>query len=103
MMFVAGKVVESKGLVPESSLLPECSRFPNSVAVQLQCYFEAYLRTAVVPAIELASGHAAEVFGYRPLEEFWELASPTVTVAASKLNVTLQGRVEDGNAEMLGG
>ena len=103
MMFVAGKVVESKGLVPESSLLPECSRFPNSVAVQLQCYFEAYLRTAVIPAIELASGHAAEVFGYRPLEEFWELASPTVTVAASKLNVTLQGRVEDGNAEMLGG
>ena len=28
---------------------------------------------------------------------------PTETVAASGLNVTLQGRVEDGNCEMLGG
>ena len=105
MMFVAGKVILRSNLVEERDLLSECSEGlnPNRTSVQLQCYFEAFLRTHVVPSIEKASGQTTDIIGYRPSSSFWDRTAPTVTVAAEGINVTLQGRVEDGNCEMLGG
>jgi CubicO group peptidase (beta-lactamase class C family) len=104
MMFAAGKVVSRSGLLEDSAMLPECSAFPNSTPVQLQCMFEAFLRTRIVPSVERASGRTSlGLISYRPSPTFWDHTAPTVTVAAEKINVTLQGRVEDGNSEMLGG
>ena len=103
MMFVVGKVILRNNLVQDDSLLPECSLYPNNSSVQLQCQFEAFLRTTIVPSLEKASGSDIHILGYKPEPAYWSYTAPTGTVAAEKINVTLQGRVEDGNAEMLGG
>lgn len=103
MMFVAGQIIRRNALVSQVFLLPECADYPNSTAVQLQCHFEAFLRARIVPEIAWSSQQGMSVLGYRLHSFVWSRTAPTETVAASGLNVTLQGRVEDGNCEMLGG
>ncbi|QDZ21081.1 beta-lactamase [Chloropicon primus] len=103
MMFVAGKVIHDNHLVEGDNLMRECMEMDGIYPVKLQCEFEGFLRTVILPQVERASGQAMSFPAYRPPVNARSHTAPTVIPAAEGLNVTLQGRVEDGNAEMLGG
>jgi CubicO group peptidase (beta-lactamase class C family) len=129
MMFVIGSIARRAALVAEADLLPACvqrtrregghaSRADRSAAYACdvdQCYYEAFVRTAVFDAA-LAGGAAAATparfMGFRPPATRWAQCAPTWNDTSAGFpgecvkpfrERLLQGEVCDGNAYAMGG
>jgi hypothetical protein len=110
MMYVVGRVVHDHGLVPPGSLLPHCmaggvaATAPGTAAAaaaafepwQAQCYYEAFVRTAVFAPVGITRG------GFLPAPAQWPAVAPACVGTAYRA-CPMQGTVSDGNSYALGG
>ena len=100
LAWVAGKVAAEKGLVaPSQGALPGCASAATDSPVALLCAFEAAVRRAH------AAAGTSTATGFSPSADLWPRAVPTRPPRQEGLptDLTIQGRVNDGNSAMLGG
>ncbi len=102
LMYVVGKVALREGLVHEHDYLAACHSFTGHAfpGSTLQCAYEAFVRLHVFETL------GAQNTLFRPPETVWPNCAPTtvpVGEPAPAHGTDLQGKVEDGNAYMLGG
>lgn len=97
LMYVVGVVSLKEKYVSAMDFLPQCANTSESQGLLYQCAFEAFVRKWVFAQIGMAHS------GYLPPQETWERCVPTTVPTVEKIKRSLQGRVEDGNAYMLGG
>ena len=128
MMFVIGSIARRAALVAETELLPACvertgqaghaassDRTAAYASDVDQCYYEAFVRTAVFDTA-LAAGAAASAparfMGFRPPATRWAQCAPTWNDTSAGFpgecvepfrERLLQGEVCDGNAYAMGG
>eukprot|EP01050_Picozoa_sp_SAG11_P007268 SAG11_NODE_599_length_8269_cov_3.455080_3_plen_219_part_00 len=131
-MYVVGAVVERNGLVDAAALLPACAK-GNAGGGALQCWYEAFVREAVLkphqmlrsgapqraacaprppppPPADCVSFRSAAA-GFLPPRSVWPSTMPTWndTLAGAPAGGppyrrrVMQGQVSDGNAYALGG
>ena len=127
LMFAMGRRIMARFEYPHAHAHARGMACPSTQgALAYQCHFEAFFASVVVPRIEAAVGRRLAFIGYRPLVTSTRRGeggggggggggqgvgdgidaatiAPTVVPAQEGVNVTLQGRVNDGNCEMLGG
>ena len=104
MMFVVGAKVREHRLVELHDLLPSCAA-GNSGGGALQCWYEAFVRAAVVQPYKMTSS------GFLPPAPEWPSIPPTWNDTLGYAppggppyrRRVLQGQVSDGNAYALGG
>jgi serine-type D-Ala-D-Ala carboxypeptidase len=101
LMYVAGAVALDKKFVTASDFLPACNvGGGENLGLHYQCGFEAFVRMHVFSKLGMDSTQ------FLPQKSEWEDCAPTtIPTGEPKVveGVALQGRVEDGNAYMLGG
>lgn len=88
-------MVRSHGLVSPADLAPSCAA--SGPAAELQCFYEAFVRTKVLLPLGMDDS------GFLPDPSAWPRCSPTAVPSGENASTVLQGRVNDGNAYMLGG
>jgi len=73
MMYAVGNIIRAYGLVDTKTLLPECIKgFPSLSTPGIgQCYYEAYVRTVLVPTMQLNE------FSFLPDKSVWGRCMPT--------------------------
>jgi len=98
LAFVVGRVALERSLVEQRDVRPECAERPAGRGAQLVCAYEAFVRVYVFEALGMRDTT------FVPPPCLWPHATPTSLPLQEGLGpVPLQGRVEDGNAQMLGG
>ena len=100
LMYVVGHVALQGGFVAEGDFLPACGALAGAPGPRYQCAYEAFVRLRVFQPLGMASTQ------FLPPPGAWGTCAPTTVPTgepAPARGVALQGRVEDGNAYMLGG
>jgi len=98
MVLQTMQVVSDHGLVDEADLLPQCGSpaFPLD-GIGRQCFYEAFVRTHVLDELSMDSS------GFLPSPADAGTCMPTGVPVAENASAIVQGRVNDGNAYILGG
>jgi CubicO group peptidase (beta-lactamase class C family) len=101
LMHVVGHVAFTNKYVTVADFLPQCSRtIPMGPGLQNQCAYEAFVRTHIFSKLGMKNTQ------FLPPKSDWPSCAPTTIPTGEPKEVegvALQGRVEDGNAYMLGG
>lgn len=94
--YVVGTVVEARGYVSPSALLPGCAAAPAGSGLRRSCFYEAFVRTSVFEPLGMMST------GFLPAQSQWASIVPTWNDTTYRHRV-IQGQVSDENSYALGG
>ena len=99
LMYVVGQVSLNNQLTTQEDLASYCEGVSQAGPLQ-QCHFEAFVRKYILVPI-----NASSLSGFKPTPSAARVSAPTTVPSAEGLSPSplLQGRVEDGNSENLGG